>query len=297
MKDMGEANFVLGVKIFRDRSRKLLGLSQETYVRRILERFHMHNSKPVDTPIEKGYTLSLDNCPKSDEEKIKMARVPYANAVGSLMYAMMCTRPDICFAVGMVSRYQSNPGPVHWQAVKRIFRYLRGTSDLVLCYQGGDMRLRGYCDADWASDRDERKSTTGYAFLLSAGTISWCSKKQSCIALSTMESEYVACSAAVQEAVWLRRFFQRLSVTALADEAVKIYSDSMAALAYTKDPKYHGKTKHIDIRYHYIRDIVARGEVILQHISTSKIIADPLTKAIARDIFQTHVRSLGLRRI
>ena len=95
----------------------------------------------------------------------------------------------------------------------------------------------------------------------------------------------------------MRRFFQRLSVMALTDEAVKIYSDSMAALAYTKDPKYYGKTKHIDICYHYIRDIVARGEVILQHIPTSKMVADPLTKAIARNIFHTHVRSLGLHRI
>ena len=101
-----------------------------------------------------------------------MARVPYASAVGSLMYAMLCTRPDICFAVGMVSRYQSNLGPIHWQAVKRIFRYLRGTLNLILCYQGGDLRLRGYSDADWASDRDERKSTTSYAFLLSGAAIS-----------------------------------------------------------------------------------------------------------------------------
>ena len=170
-----------------------------------------------------------------------MARVPYASAVGSLMYAMLCTQPNICLTVGMVSRYQSNPGPVHWQAVKRIFRYLRGTSDLILCYQGGDLRLRGYSDVDWASDRDERKSTTGYAFLLNGATISWCSKKQSCIGLSTMESEYVACLAAAQEVVWLKRFFQSLWVTSLVDEAVKIYCDSMATLAYANGPKYHGK--------------------------------------------------------
>ena len=148
MKDMGEANYVLGVKIFRDRSKKLLGLSQETYIMMILERFRMHNSKPIDTPIEKGHTLSLEDCPKSEKEKKEMARVPYASAVGSLMYATLCTQPDICFAVGMVSRYQSNPRLVHWQAVKRIFRYLCGTSDLILCYQGGDLRLRGYFDAD-----------------------------------------------------------------------------------------------------------------------------------------------------
>ena len=132
----------------------------------------MHNSKPIDTPIEKGHTLSLEDCPKSEKEKREMARVSYASAVGSLMYAMLCTRPDICFAVGIVSRYQSNPKPVHWQVVNTIFQYLRGTSDLILCYKGRDLRLRGYSDADLASDRDERKSTTGYAFLLSGTTIS-----------------------------------------------------------------------------------------------------------------------------
>jgi hypothetical protein len=194
MKDMGEANFVLGVKITRDRSKKLLSLSQGTYIKKILERFHMHNSKPIDTPMEKGCTLSLDQCPKNDEEKNQMSKVPYASAIGSLMYAMLCTRPDICFAVDMVSHYQSNPGPAHWRAVKRILRYLRGTSDHALCYHGGDLRLTGYSDADWDSNKDERKSTSGYAFILGGGAVSWCSKKQSCIALSTMESEYVACS-------------------------------------------------------------------------------------------------------
>ena len=163
---------MLGVKIFKDRSKNLLDLSQETYIKMILERFCMHNSKPKDTSIEKGHTLSLGDCAKSEKEKREMARVPYAGAVGSLIYAMLCTRPNIYFAIGMVSRYQSNLGPVHWQVVKRIFRYLRGTSDLVLCYQGGDLRLRGYSDADEASDRDEHKSTTGYAFLLSGAAIS-----------------------------------------------------------------------------------------------------------------------------
>uniref|UniRef100_A0A2N9HTH1 Integrase catalytic domain-containing protein n=1 Tax=Fagus sylvatica TaxID=28930 RepID=A0A2N9HTH1_FAGSY len=263
-----------------------------TYIKKILERFHMHNSKPIDTPMEKGCTLSLDQCPKNDEEKNQMSKVPYASAIGSLMYAMLCTRPDICFAVGMVSRYQSNPGPAHWRAVKRILRYLRGTSDHALCYHGGDLRLTGYNDADWASDKDERKSTLGYAFILGGGAVSWCSKKQSCIALSTMESEYVACSAAVQEAVWLRRFLQRLGVTAHAEDVVLLYSDSTSALAYAKDPKYHGKAKHIELRYHYIRDMVSQGEVILQHISTGSMVADPLTKPIARDLFFSHTKSM-----
>jgi hypothetical protein len=134
--------------------------------------------------------------------------------------------------------------------VKRILRYLRGTTDYMLCYQGRDLRLRGNSDADWASDLDERKSTFGYTFLLGGGAITWCSKKQSCITLSMMDSEYVACSAVVQEAVWLRTFLQRLDIIASAMDPVTIYSDSMAALAYAKDLKYHGKTKHIEIKYH-----------------------------------------------
>uniref|UniRef100_A0A2N9EKF5 Integrase catalytic domain-containing protein n=1 Tax=Fagus sylvatica TaxID=28930 RepID=A0A2N9EKF5_FAGSY len=223
MKDMGEANFVLGVKITRDRSKKLLSLSQGTYIKKILERFHMHNSKPIDTPMEKGCTLSLDQCPKNDEEKNQMSKVPYASAIGSLMYAMLCTRLDICFAISMVSLYQSNPGPAHWKGVKRILRYLHGTIDHALCYHGRDLRLIGYNDADWASDKDERKSTSGYAFILRGGAVSWCSKKQSCIALSTMESEYVACLAAIQEAIWLRRFLQCLGVTAHAEDAVLLF--------------------------------------------------------------------------
>jgi len=154
MKVMGKARYVLSVEISRNRSNKLLGLIQEAYINKILECFRMHYSKPMDTPVEKGLTLSLDQCPKTYKEKERMSNVPYTSAIGSLMYVMLCTRPDICYAIGLVSRYQSNLGPAHWQAVKRIFRYLRGTSDLVLCYQNWDLRLRGCLDADWDGDLD-----------------------------------------------------------------------------------------------------------------------------------------------
>ena len=130
-----------------------------------------------------------------------MKSVPYASVVESLMHVMMCTRLDIYFAVRMVSRYQSNLGQAHWKAVKRIMRYLKGTVDYSLSYQGKDLRLEGYSDADWGGDLDERKSTSGFVFLLNNGVISWSSKKQTCIALSTMEAEFVALSAVVQEGV------------------------------------------------------------------------------------------------
>jgi len=153
----------------------------------------MHYSKLVDTPVKKGLTLGLEQCPTIEDEKQKMSKVPYASAVGSLMCAMLCTRLDICFAVDLLSRYQSNLGTAHWQAVKRIMHYLRGSTGLVLCYQGGELKLMCYLNADWGDDLDESKSTSRYVFTLGGGAVSWCSKEQDCIALSTMEAEYVAC--------------------------------------------------------------------------------------------------------
>jgi len=150
--------------------------------------------------------LSLDQCLKIDKQKEAMSNVPYTSAIGSLMYVMLCTRPDICFAVGLVSRYQSNPRQAHWQAVKRVMHYLRGTTDLVLCYQGVDFKLRGYLNTDWGGDPDESRSNSGYVLTLGGGAISWCNKRQDYIALSTMEAEYVVCSLAMQEAMWLRSF-------------------------------------------------------------------------------------------
>ncbi|KAL0386491.1 UNVERIFIED_CONTAM: Retrovirus-related Pol polyprotein from transposon TNT 1-94 [Sesamum latifolium] len=175
---------------------------------------------------------------------------------------MMCTRPDLCFAVGMVS----------------------------------SRRLVGYSDADGSADRDERKSTSGYAFLLGGAAITWCSKKQPCISLSTMEAEYVACTSAVQEAIWLRRFLKSLHILAHINDAVVIYCDNSHD-SICKGPKYHGRTKHIDTRYHFIRDSIAQGEVILRHIPTNDMIPDPFTKPLRRDAFHRHMSSMGLRRI
>lgn len=143
----GEVAYVLGVKIFRDCSRKLLGLSQETYLKKVLGQFQMNNCKPIDTPIAKGDAIGPEQCPTSPEEIKKMFHYPYANTIGKLMYAVVCTRPNIAYAVGYLDRYQSNPGIAHWKAIKRILRYLKGTLDYMLCYGGPNLRLIGYSDA------------------------------------------------------------------------------------------------------------------------------------------------------
>jgi hypothetical protein len=224
----------------------------------------------------------------------KMTNVPYASAIGSLMYAMVCTRPDLAYAVGLLSRFQSNPGQNHWSAVKRVLRYLVGTADYTLCYGGSDVRLQGYTDADWAGDLDERKSTSAYVFLLNNGAISWRSKKQGMIALSTMEAEYIAAAAAVQEAVWLRSLLMSLEVVPDAVDPVKLHSDSMSAIDYSKDSKFHARTKHIEIKYHFVRN--KKDEVMLSYIPTGDMVADPLTKPLVVDLFRKHVKAMGLRR-
>ena len=162
MKDMGEASYVIGIKIHRDRSRGILGLSQETYINKILERFWMKDCSPSVAPIMKGDKLSLNQCPKNDLENESMKNIPYASVVGSLMYAQVCTRPDIAYAVGVLGRYQSNPGVDHWRAAKKVMRYLQGTKDYMLMYRQTDnLDLVGYSDADFAGCVDSRKSTSG----------------------------------------------------------------------------------------------------------------------------------------
>ena len=165
MKDLGDANHILGMRIKRDRSKRLLYLSQTEYIAKVLKRFNMEEGKALTTPLPPYVKLSLDDCPKSDEQRAEMAKVPYSSAVGSLMYAMICTRPDIAFAVGVVSRYMSNPGKKHWEAVKGLMRYLKGTKDLGICFGGEDARVLGYTDSDYAGDMDKRRSTSGYVFM------------------------------------------------------------------------------------------------------------------------------------
>lgn len=205
MKDLGAAKKILGMEIYRDRNQKTLFVSQKGYTQKILSRFGMSNAKPLDTPCASNIHLSVAFAPKSVEEKEYMSQVPYASAVGSLMYAMVCTRPDLAHAVSVISRFMSQPGKEHWQAVKRIFRYLRGTSDISLVY-GGDTQclVTGYFDSDYAGDVDSRRSMTGYVFTLGGSVMSWKATLQPTVTLSTIEAEYMALTEVAKEGIWLR---------------------------------------------------------------------------------------------
>ncbi|MCO5557674.1 hypothetical protein L7F22_011243 [Adiantum nelumboides] len=191
MKDLGAANHILGMRITRDRKKRLLYLSQKEYVHKVLDRFNMQKGKALSAPLSGYLKLSKNDYPKSVEEKAEMAKILYASACGSLMYAMVATRSDIAHAVEVVNRFMSNPGKKHWDAVKSILRYLSGTADRQLCYGGGELSIKGYVDSDYAGCFDSRKSTTGWIYTFASFAISWRSVLQDCTSISPTEAEYV----------------------------------------------------------------------------------------------------------
>ncbi|KAK9211123.1 hypothetical protein WN943_000497 [Citrus x changshan-huyou] len=236
-------------------------------------------TKPVCTPLAPHFKLGSSSCPKSQEKRDYMARVPYASAVGSLMYAMVCTRPDISQAVSMVSRYMHDPGKSHWLTVKWILRYLYGTVDVGLLFKKDcGQQCVGYCDSDFAGDLDKRRSTTGYVFTLGGGPVSWRSILQSTIALSTTEAKYMAATEAVKEVIWLKGLLGDLGVI---QENITVFCDNQSAIFLGKNQTYHARTKHIDVKYHYVREIIESGVVLLRKIDTKDNPSDMLTNVVS----------------
>ncbi|KAJ9563088.1 hypothetical protein OSB04_008248 [Centaurea solstitialis] len=297
MKDLGEAAYILGIKIYRNRSRRLIGLSQGTYIDKVLKRFRMDESKKGFIPMQHGIVLSKAQCPESSQDKDKMKSIPYASAIGSIMYAMLCTRPDVAYSVSVTSRYQQNPGEAHWVAVKNILKYLRRTKEMFLVFGGSEdeISVTGYSDASFQTDRDDYRSQSGYVFTLNGGAISWKSSKQDTIADSTTEAEYIAASDAAKEAVWLRNFITDLRVVASISRPVDIYCDNSGAVAQAKEPREHHKSRHVLRKFHLIREIIGRGDVRICKIPTDENVADPLTKPLARVKHETHANSIGMQ--
>lgn len=292
MKDLGPSKQILGMSIIRDRSEGTLRLSQEKYIGKVLSKFNLQDAKIRSTPLGAHFNLTKKQSPQTDEDKEEMANVPYASAVGSLMYAMVCTRPDIAHAVGVVSRFMSNPGREHWEAVKWLLRYLKGTSKVALCFRRKDVILEGFADADLGGCEDTRKSTTGYTFTLGGTAVSWMSRLQKSVALSTTEAEYMAISEASKEMIWLKNFLEELGKKQ-GDNA--LYSDSQSAIHLAKNPVFHARTKHIQLRYHFIRELISDGTLSLKKILGSRNPADMLTKVVTKEKLEFCIASTGLQ--
>ncbi|MCO5551483.1 hypothetical protein L7F22_005452 [Adiantum nelumboides] len=207
------------------------------------------------------------------------------------MYAMVATRPDIAFAVGVVSRYMSNPGKKHWEVVKGILRYLKGTKNLCICFGKLPLSVDGFTDADFAGHPDCRKSTSGYVFTFTGGAVSWISRLQKCVALSTIEAEYVAATQACKEALWLMRLVDDLSIKA---KVPGLHCDSQSAIMLAKNPAFHAKTKHIEVKYHFIRSVLEDKAIKLVKVHTDDNSADLLTKGLPAERFAYCRQLMGM---
>ncbi|GJW20893.1 retrotransposon protein, putative, ty1-copia subclass [Tanacetum coccineum] len=283
MKDLGEAAYILGIKIYRDKSKRLIGLSQSAYIDKISKKFNMHNSKKGYLPMKVKHELSNEMCASTPEDVAYIKKVPYASAVGSILYAVRCTRLDVAFAQNLVSRYQQNPGKLHWVAVKHILKYLRNTRDMFLVYRGKpdtELDVTGFCDASWQCDKDDTKSQMGYVFVVNGGAVDWKSKKQTTIAMSAAQAEYMAASEAAMEAVWIRKFVGDLGVMPSIKEPINMYCDNSAAIIFAKDSGIMKGARHFLRRYHSVREQVESGEIKMLKVHTDDNLADPFTKAL-----------------
>ncbi|KAI3500109.1 hypothetical protein L1887_35925 [Cichorium endivia] len=271
MKELGELKHFLGLEV--DRTTEGLFLCQQKYTRDILQKFGMLECKSVSTPIEPNAKIC------AHEGKELEDGTTYRQLVGSLIYLTL-TRPDISYAVGVMSRYMQSPKKPHLDAARRILRYIKGTIDYGLLYKRGeDCKLVGYCDADYAGDHDTRRSTTGYVFKLGSGTISWCSKRQPTVSLSTTEAEYKAAAVAAQESTWLVLLMEDLHQK--VDYAVPLYCDNQSAICLAENPVFHARTKHVEVQYHFVREKVLKEEIKMRQIKTDEQVADLFTKGLS----------------
>jgi transposase InsO family protein len=295
LRDLGASKQLLGVEILRNRAKGELGLTQRGYARDILARFGLSDCRPVSTPLDPGTRLDASLAPSTPAEVAFMRTVDYVGAVGALMYLAIVTRPDIAYAVGVLCRFMANPGPEHWKAAKHLLRYVAGTIDFCLLYKLDPNVPNLFCtfsNADLAGNVDTGRSTTGYVVKMGTGAVSWLSKLQSIVALSTTEAEFVAAVSAGQESIWMSQFLAELGYD--TSGAAPLLMDNQSAIQVARNPEHHGRMKHLDLRYFWLRDEVVKGHLAPRYIPTAEMAADILTKALARVKVETAREQLGL---
>jgi hypothetical protein len=290
IKDLGDVSLILGLNVYRDRPNRSLRIVQSLYIQGAIERFRLEEAKPVTLPVSDRNSLvsGLPNKPQADQAL-------YQSAIGALMWVARGTRPDILYAVGQLSQHCNEPTIRHWNSVLRVFRYLKGTINYSVEYKGtGNSRLQGYCDADYAGDIRDRHSVSGHLYMLNGGPITWTSTKQRCVSTSTTESEYIALSEASKQGQWLRALLRELQRSQYLGDSLEtpIFSDNQGCIALAKDPVAHSRTKHIDVRYHYIRELVAFGKTSVEYCPTEDMLADILTKPLPNTAYRRCIQGL-----
>ena len=282
MKDLGPISECLGMRITYDQPNGTMTLDQTDYIVKMLEHFDMKDLRQARTPLDPGTKLSISMAPATDAEKTAAAKFPYREIIGKVMYLMLCTRPDIAFAVSFLSKFNSCHGSEHHKGVIHLMRYLMTTKDMCITYGQQPIDLMGFSDASWGADVDTRRSVTGYVFFIAGGPISWKSKQQTTVALSSAEAEYMALCDAAKEAIHLRWLVQDISpIYKSSAKPAIIFEDNTACIALASNPVMHERTKHIDMRYHFVRERIISKEIYVHYLGTDLMIADLLTKTVS----------------
>ena len=266
----------VGMQIIMDKGTGEISLSQEAYVHSMLERFNMSLCKAASVPMQPYVDLV-------PAKKVK-TNIPFQELIGSLLYLSKCTRPGIAFAVSRLSWFMSSYDESHWKAAKEVLRYLKGTANVGISYSPeNQIVITGYTDSDYAGDKVERKSTSGYLLTLNESPITWCSQKQGCVALSSTEAEYVALASGAKEAVWIRHSMRE------QEDPTVIHVDNQSCIRLALNPEFHRRSKHIDTKYHVTRDLIERKSIEVDFVPSEEKFADSLTKPLVKAKFEKKI--------
>uniref|UniRef100_A0A8D9B1F5 Copia protein n=1 Tax=Cacopsylla melanoneura TaxID=428564 RepID=A0A8D9B1F5_9HEMI len=287
MTDFGKLKFFLGIEIERDEEKGTLSMSQKQYILKLLDRFQMTDCKGVNTPMEKGLQL---------EKNISSVVInkPYRELIGCLMYLMLATRPDICYTINFFSKFQNNFTEEHWIHLKRVLRYLKETVDEKLVYQktkDSNPEIMCFADADWANDVDDRRSISGFVCKIYGSCVSWSTKKQPTVSLSSTEAEFISLCSTVCEALWLKKLVSEIEQIT---PTVVIFEDNQACISIAKNPREHGRMKHIDTKYLFIRECIENYNLDIKYICSQKQQADLFTKSLSGPLFVYFKNLLGI---
>ena len=290
--DNGPIRWFLGFQISCNHTARTISINQSAYIQAMVDKFRVTNSTPVATPMVTGATFSTADSPSTPTQVAHMCRIPYVEVISSILWPVIISWPDAAFAVSILLQFIQNPRPTHWEALKRVIIFLGSMKDLWLTFSGrSKLAVEGFCDADWGGQK-HRHSISGYSFHMGARAISWSSKKQHIVALSSTEAEYIAQTHVAKEALWLCSFLQELC--SAPDDPLIINCDNQGVIALAKDNKFHACTKHIDVHYHFIREAVEDGKVMVQYILTRDNVSDIFTKLLTKAKFWELAELLGL---
>jgi hypothetical protein len=287
IENLGAPKTFLGLNIVRDWSMRSISINQTGYIDRMLVRFNMANAVPAKTPLDPSLPL-LKAKPGDKRCNVK----EYQEIMGSLNHLAVFSRPDIAYAISYLAQFNADPIYTHLNAIRHVLRYLKGTRTLSIAYGNAkSLAIFGFADADWAGDRNDRISYTGYLFFINNAPVSWSTYKQTTVALSSMESEYMSLSDASREVIARLIFFDQLEINT---PPPLLRSDNQAALKIAENPTDYQRAKHIDIRYHFIRHALQRDQIVIDYIPTAEQPADALTKALGPQKHQHLVKLMGL---